>query len=474
MKFLKNKFKYFVAAAVLIITGTQSSFAITSSQLENYRIRIHTTTTSTTLRIRDGYELSIDGVKTLQSFSSNGDEIVFTKSGDKVVVKNSSGTNIGTGNEITINKKDDAVRYFEVKGIDNTSYAKYPDNVTIRLDSTKSNLLVINVTPLENYLKGVIPYEMGANAPLEAMKAQAITARSLAVKRINNSDKDGYDVTNTTSDQVYKGYNATYFASTHNVSKAVKQTKGVVLTYNGSIIEGLYYSNNGGQTASDGFVWGSGNSTPYYVSKADPYDTYLHSTSVNWGKISYSESYTKQELRDIILDSSVKYPGYFKTPYCTPSFDGISENYEIEVLNKSNGYVTQIKLSDDTGRSYIIKNYANRWFFGLRSQQYKLTKTGGVYIASSSKTTEANDVVYVLDGKGNVNKVEKENLVIQSATSVTVGGGDVRYVFTGQGYGHGIGMSQNGAMNRADSGQTYSEILSFYYDGAKIVSNYGN
>lgn len=474
MKIFKNKFKYFVAAAVLMMAGTQSSFAITSSQLENYRIRIHTTTASTTLRIREGYELSIDGVKSLQSFSSNGDEIVFTKSGDKIVVKTSLGSNIGTGNEIKVNKKDDAVRYFEVKGIDNTSYAKYPDNVTIRLDSTKSNLLVINVTPLENYLKGVIPHEMGASAPLEAMKAQAVTARTLAVKRVNKNNKDGYDITNTTSDQVYKGYDAKYFASTHNVSKAVEQTKGIVLTYNGSLIEGIYYSNNGGQTASDGFVWGSGNSTPYYVSKKDPYDTYLHSTAVNWGKISYSETYTKKELREIILDSSTKYPAYFKTPYCTPSFDGISENYEIEVLSETNGYVTKVKLSDDTGRSYIIKNYANRWFFGLRSQQYKMTKTGGLYIASSTKTTEANDVVCVIDGNGNINKVKKENLAIQSSSALTVGGGEVKYTFNGKGYGHGIGMSQNGAMNRADKGQTYKEILSFYYDGTKTVSNYGN
>lgn len=474
MKILRNKFKYFVAATVLIMTGAQSSFAITSSQLENYRVRIHTTTTSTTLRIYDGYELSIDGTKKLQSFSSNGDEIIFSKSGDNVVVKNSAGTNIGTGSEVIIEKKDSKVRYFEVKGIDNTSYAKYPDNVKVRLDSTKTNLLVINITPLESYLKGVIPYEMGASAPLEAMKAQAVTARTLAVKRVNKNNKDGYDITNTTSDQVYKGYNASYFASTHNVSKAVEQTKGIVLEYNGSLIEGIYYSNNGGKTASDGFVWSSGNSTPYYVSKSDPYDTYLHSTSVNWGKIAYNETYTKKELRDIILDSSNKYPAYFKTPYCTPSFNGISDDYEIEVLNETNGYVTQIKLSDDTGRSYIIKNYANRWFFGLRSQQYKLTKTGGVYIASSKKTTEADDEVYVLDGNGKLNKVNKENIVIQSSKSVTVGGGEVTYNFNGKGYGHGIGMSQNGAMNRADKGQTYKQILSFYYDGTNTTNNYGN
>lgn len=471
MYLFKTKKTSLVLAVLIIFMCAQLVFGITDSQLNDYRIRIHSTTSSITVKVNNGYDILIDGVKSSHALSSVGEEITFTKSGENILVE-SLGVSLGQGKILKLQKKDNAVRYFEVKNIDGVEYAKYPDNLVVRLDSKNLNMLAINETPLENYLKGVISHEMGANAPLEALKAQAITARTLAVKRVNKNNVDGYDITNTTSDQVYKGYNPTYFASTHNVCKAVEQTKGIVLTYNGSLVEGVYYSNNGGQTANDGFVWGSGNSTPYYKSKEDIYDTYLHKTSINWGKITYQETYTKEQLRKIILDGSTKYPAYYKTPYCTPSFDGLSENYNIEVLAEVNGYVTQIRLSDDEGRSYILKNYANRWFFGLRSQQYKIGRAGGLFIKSNTKTNE-KDTVFVKNASGVVKEVKKSDINLKSATKVA-GAEPMKYTFEGRGYGHGIGMSQNGAMNRAEAGHTYKEILEFYYEGTKTVGNYGN
>lgn len=468
-KFLNIK-KSLASFGLLSVLCIQLAFAITPAQVDNYRIRIHSTSTSTTIRVNSGYSLYVDNKKVNYNIASAGEEFTFTKSGDSIEVKSSEA--IATGSIIQLKKNDTAERYFEVKNIDSVAYAKYPDNVTLRLDSSKSNLLVINETPLETYLKGVIPHEMGASAPLEALKAQAITARTVAVKRVNKYNTDGYDVTNTTSDQVYKGYNVTYFAKTHNVCKAVDDTKGIVLTYNGALIEGIFYSNNGGMTASDAYVWSSGIATPYYKAKVDTYDTYLHKSILSWGKINYDFSYTKEELRNKIIASSTKYPAYFKSPYCTPAFNGLSENYNIEIVSQSNGYVTQIKLSDDTGRVYTIKNYATRWFFDLRSQQYSLTKISGLYAKSSSSTMNM-DTVFVKNDKGEMVEVKLSDLKVKSSSGVS-SVSSTRYVFDGKGYGHGIGMSQNGAMNRAEAGQNYKDILNFYYEGTKTVSNYGN
>ena len=472
MHFLKKVKTSFIVLFMLLLIGFNQAYAITTSQLENYRVKIHTTTSSTTIRVNNGYDIKIDGIDSLYALSSSGENITFVKNNGRILLKNASGITIGEGNEIKLLKKDNSTRYFEVKGIDGVEYSKYPDNAIVRLDSSKSNVLVINVTPLETYIKGVIPYEMGASAPLEAMKAQAITARTLAVKRVNKYNADGYDITNTTSDQVYKGYNTTYFTPTHNVSKAVDQTKGVVLAYNGRLIEGIFYSNNGGQTISDGFVWGYGNATPYYTAKKDMYDTYLHKTALSWGKISYNFTYTKDALRDIIINNSKKYPSYYKTPYCTPNFNGLSENYTIEVLNQIDGYVTQIRLSDDTGRSYIIKNYANRWVFGLRSQQYTLTQKGGLFAKSNNKTSQ-KETVYIKSTNNSMTEVDKSSVYIKSSTA-TKNTEDIKYSFDGKGYGHGIGMSQNGAMNRAENGQNYKQILEFYYTGCKTIDNYGD
>lgn len=457
---------------LLVFFGFNQVHAIATSQLENYRIKIHSSSNPITIRVDNNYYITADATRVNYEISSSGEEIIFEKINDKVVAKKSNGDIIVEGSEVKLLRRGTEVKYFEVKGIDGLAYAKYPDNVAVRLDSSKTTMLVINITALETYLKGVIPHEMGASAPLEAMKAQAVTARTLAVKRVNKYNSEGYDITNTTSDQVYKGYNATYFSSSHNVSKAVEQTTGVVLTYNGSLAEGVFYSNNGGQTASDGFVWGSGSSTPYYTSKKDTYDTYLHKTSLSWSKIAYTNTYNKKELRDLILDNSTKYPAYYKTPYCTPNFNGLSENYTIEVVKSTNGYVTEIKLSDDTGRSYTIKNYANRWFFGLRSQQYTLSQTGGLFVKSTTKTTK-KATVYVKGANNNVSEVDESKVYIKSATDVKPVE-DIKYVFEGKGYGHGIGMSQNGAMNRAEAGHTYNQILEFYYTGCKTTSNYAN
>lgn len=468
---LIRKRRFLVFITLIGVLCIQWVFAISSAEIDNYRIRIHTTTSNVTIRANDGYEIYLDDKKINYNVKAAGEEFTFSKTGDKISV-NSASKLLGSGDTVKLKKKDTAQRYFEVKGIDNLAYAKYPDNVTVRLNSAKTTVLVINETPLETYLKGVIPYEIGASAPLEAMKAQAVTARTVAVKRVNKYVSDGYDVTNTTSDQVYKGYNATYFSPTHNVSKAVDSTKGIVLTYNGSLVEGTFYSNNGGQTASDGFVWSSGNATPYYKSKADTFDTYLHKSTVGWGQISYQKTYTKEELRNVIINSSKAYPAYFKSPYCTPNFDGLSENYNIEVVSSNNGYVTQIKLSDDNGRVYNIKNYANRWFFDLRSQQYSLNQSGGLFVKSNNSTLNL-DKVYVKNADGEVKEIKKEDIKIKNNETVS-SVDSMKYVFNGKGYGHGIGMSQNGAMNRAESGQTYKDILNFYYEGTKTVSNYGN
>ena len=468
-----NKIKntIFTFMLILMSVGLNVVSAITQSQIDNYRVRIHSTTSNTVIRATNGYVIQIDGKDVNYAIKSSGEEFTLSKTSNGVSIKSGS-KSIGEGLIVTFKKINDKTKYIEVKGLNGLTYAQYPDNLTIRLDSGKSQMLVINETNLETYLKGVVPHEIGASAPLEALKAQAITARTVAVNRVNKYDKDGYDVTSTTSDQVYKGYNATYFSTTHNVTKAVEATKGLVLSYNGKLVEGLFYSNNGGQTANDGFVWGSGISTPYYKSKVDSYDTYLHKSTASWGKINYSGTYTKEELRKIILDGQSRYPGYYKSPYCVPNFNGLSENYNIEVMSETNGYITQIRLSDDEGRVYILKNYAVRWIFGQRSQQYKITRIGGLFVKSPSKINE-KDSIYVKSADGTIKEVKKSNVTLKSA-SKTSGVENIKYHFNGAGYGHGIGMSQNGAMNRAEAGHTYKQILDFYYEGTTISKNYNN
>lgn len=442
--------------------------AIAQDNIDNYRIRVGTSTNTIGVKANTNYKIYIDDVALGHNVSSSN-VYEISKNNASVQIKVSGGTVLGTGNKIEFKNSTSNVQSIDLNV--SGSYVKYPDNMRFSLSSDKSVINCINVTDIETYLKGVLPYEMGVNAPLEALKAQAVTARTVAVSRVNKYNTEGYDIRNDTSDQVYKGYNATYNASTHNISKAVEQTRGVVLKYGSSLVSGTFYSNNGGMTISDANVWSSGVGTPYYKSKVDSYDTYLHPTIAGWSKLKYTENYTAEQLRNVILNSSIQYPGYFKGSYMTPTFDGLSENYRIEVKNSVNGYVTLTTISDDKGRVYNIKNYSNRWVFGLRSQQFTMTSKTKLNVKSSSSEVVLENMVIQSDSASK--SINNNEIYVQSATEI-VKPYATDYVFNGAGYGHGIGMSQNGAMNRADAGHTYKDILAFYYDGTNIANNYGN
>lgn len=95
---------------------------------------------------------------------------------------------------------------------------------------------------VEDYLLGVVPYEMSDSFPLEALKAQAVCARTYALSHLNASR--AYDVVDTTNDQVFKGVDS----STKNAARAVQETAGIVGMYNGKLAECFYSASNGGQT----------------------------------------------------------------------------------------------------------------------------------------------------------------------------------------------------------------------------------
>jgi SpoIID/LytB domain protein len=142
----------------------------------------------------------------------------------------------------------------------------------------------INKLPLEDYLKGVVPYEMPAGWDVDALKAQTVAARTYALARINNVIDD------TISYQVYGGYiwNSSLY---QNSNKAVEDTKGQVLRYNGNLISAVYSSSNGGHTESNSNYWGSA-AVPYLPSKPDPYDP----------QIAWNLSVNKQQFSTNSLD----------------------------------------------------------------------------------------------------------------------------------------------------------------------------
>ena len=127
--------------------------------------------------------------------------------------------------------------------------SRYRDGATATVYGSKLN--VINVIELEHYVRGVVANEMGYNYPLEALKAQAITARSYAFRNINKHKTYGFDLCTTQDCQVYRGY-----VSEHDTTdEACSETEGQVLVYDGEIVEAYYYAYSGGATMNSEDVW---------------------------------------------------------------------------------------------------------------------------------------------------------------------------------------------------------------------------
>ena len=116
----------------------------------------------------------------------------------------------------------------------------------LMVKNVNGKLIVINDVDLENYLKGVVPSEMPASWEYEALKAQAIAARSFALANLGKQAKNGYDLKDNTEDQAYGGASA----ETNKTNKAVDETHGLVLTYDMKIISAYYSASAGGMTSA--------------------------------------------------------------------------------------------------------------------------------------------------------------------------------------------------------------------------------
>ena len=138
-------------------------------------------------------------------------------------------------------------------GFVSTKNRWYRGNIIIKNKNGK--LTVINNVPLEDYIKGVVPSEMPSSWDIEALKAQAIAARSYALANLGKRGAYGYDLKDTPEDQAYNGASA----ETTTTNTAVEDTKGIVLTYNMQVISAYYSASAGGQTNTNS--WGS--SVPY-------------------------------------------------------------------------------------------------------------------------------------------------------------------------------------------------------------------
>lgn len=354
------------------------------------------------------------------------------------------------GNEklkITLdNKFKDGVT-FEIRSINNylkVNNRKYRGYVYIYKNF--NNFYIINRLNLEDYLKGVVPSEMSESFNYEALKAQAVASRSYVLSRIK--DKNIYDVTSTPDTQAYLGMDK----ENEKTNRAVSETENDVITYDGNIIEAVYHSTSGGHTENNENVW---NSIPYpYLRGVEsPYEE--KSPHFNWTK-----SFTNYKVQRIIKK-------YISDNYLSD----IGEVLSFEVIKKGvSPRVVEIKIIgmyDDL----TLKGTTFQTLFGLKSTWFDFEFKS---YSSFSITSFLTMIEIIPLFKPNFEMIVTKFIPYENSVY------DARkkrwdiVVFTGKGWGHGVGMSQWGAQGLSEIGYNYIDILKHYYTGVEIKKlNYG-
>jgi len=283
-------------------------------------------------------------------------------------------------------------------------------------------LVLINRVRLEDYLLGVVPLEIGPRGPDEeaAVRAQAVAARTYALANLGRRDSVGFDVFGSVEDQVYGGLEA----ERPEATRAVRGTRGQVLTWRERPIRAYYHADGGGRTARVDEVWNLPDA-PYLQSVAD-----TASNGEDWGASDphhvWEVRWTAAELAHA-LDS------------------GLSSYYGSPVSHTDR--VTALRVLG--------------WTPSGRVAALEIRTEGGRFVV------EHNDIRFVLlrpDGK----VLPSTLFRVEAAPDAGSGGLTLR----GRGNGHGVGMCQWGAIGRARAGQTYGHILAAYYPGAELRTAY--
>ncbi|MGG7619570.1 SpoIID/LytB domain-containing protein [Bacillus coreaensis] len=329
-------------------------------------------------------------------------------------------------NILTINQKPYSGSF--IFTIESTSYARY--------------IRPINTITIEEYLRGVVPNEMPASWSLDALKAQSVAARTYALSYL------GGVIDDTINYQVYGGLN------THPYSDAaIKATAGQVLKYNGRLINAVFSASNGGMTESNANVWGS-TPVPYFIVKEDSFDP----------KTAWTITVNKEQI-NVTNKNLINEQEWWNTT--TEANPVIASNIKAWLYN--NGYynkeikivsVNNLSLSQPSSGGRVTKGSIVIKFFvrDIRDANNQL-----VLQKLDLSNTTAVRIRALLGNRQMLSYLVDEVVTTETLTTIK-----------GRGDGHGVGLSQWGAKKRADNGQSYKDILTFYYPGTNLVTEYSS
>ncbi len=380
---------------------------------------------------------------------------------------------------------------------------------------------VTNILPLEEYVEGVLPWEVGNSWTQELLRTFAVAIRSYALSSRKHTT---FDLCNGTCCQAYRGRNRT----TEAVSEAVRATSGIVLTYDGKIVPTFYSSSTGGTTVSAADAWGNPARYPYLRAVVTPWEPYESLPNASW----------KAEFTPAQLLAKLNAAGY-------TSLTGSIKSVEILSYAENSSYVKSLEITDTRGVSVTLgRSDAIRTGLGLNSANFVAAKAGesvtvtdyslegegiatlferlpesapqenilpgGVFAMSDGNVVPsavaAGESVALTGEMGMEISLEPDSLsvltesglqdfsmavsdvpdgsgaetpdipardlpdlaavnIVRTQRTVIAEGTAGNFVFIGRGWGHGVGLSQFGAKALADMGYSHETILDTYFPG---------
>ena len=346
---------------------------------------------------------------------------------------------------------------------------RYRGNIEIVLDKDYKKLNVINIIGIEEYLYGVLKKEISPRWPAEALKAQAVAARTFAISNMNKYIDKGYNLCASTYSQAYGGVNH----EDSLTNRAVDETRGIIIVYKGKSINAVYHSDSGGYTEDSENVWGS--YEPYLRSVKSKYEELVSPPHHTW-----TYSITKEDLTE-----RLQRQGY-----------EIDTVVSIKPVKKSKtGRISELAFISKNNKTIYMKSNDLRKLIGpdlIRSTLFNIKIVGEELIIEEREDKEEiekeeqeesveeifnqkkdwtiKELIELMKKRREESEKEKESEV--TIAEVKTPNIPLTFLFSGSGNGHGVGMSQWGAYGMALQGYKYQDILKYYYQGINIIKKY--
>ena len=438
------------------------------------------------LELTDRADLILDGVytakigeKVTMGFPVNAEVTVNIRNGELYLFY--EGMRLHLGKEVTFIRNasggDDArtgLRFEKNGGL-------YPGDLKLTIQDGK--LYPVCTMPVEEYLLGVVPYEMSEYFPVEALKAQAVCARTYALNKLG-ANRD-YDVVDTTNDQVFKGVNHAYT----NAKRAVEETAGVVGTYKGKLAICYYSASNGGQTELVQNVWSGRGDWDYYKVVDDPYDVENPESVVRRARIAKNGE-VREGFKAILF--SYVLPEMLRQGYIASAENFRIDNISAMSLGKpahaepSRAWTELTLTFNWSGKKWLEPEIVtpapaeeDEEFYFFATPEATATATPTATPENSPTPTPTAYVSDFIPAEKEITVtvdifpevIDELLLSVYGADNemLTLEETETHFILEARRYGHGVGMSQRGAQwMAAKYGKTYQEIMAFYYPGLTL------